>query len=283
MSLGVFAGFSLLTESLLSSELDSEVVSHNSGSSGESGDSAGSGSFSSVLGLELTCSNELSVTSGTDSSLLSAVCVSSSLNSEEVSSISIFVSLNSLASSRESGVFSSVSASLCLFPCHHGSVFSSHDRDGLESLDLLGGSGFDGSEHLASVSNEDLDSNLHGFEHLSSKDLSSGSSLELNSEVSLGLVHLSHELDLDLDLVLEVSSVDMKSAVGVSHDNGDLSEVDLSRDNSSLDVSKFVSHGQPSGSPFTDVDLEAMHLLLGLFLGFGDLDHPGFLVEHLLA
>lgn len=196
-SLGVFAGFSLLTESLLSSELDSEVVSHNSGSSGESGDSAGSGSFSFVLGLELTSSNELSVTSGTDSSLLSAVCVSSSLNSEEVSSIGIFVSLNSLASSHESGFFSSVSASLCLFPCHHGSVFSSHDRDGLESLDLLGGSGFDGSEHLASVSNEDLDSNLHGFEHLSSKDLSGGSSLELNSEVSLGLVHSSHELDLD--------------------------------------------------------------------------------------
>jgi hypothetical protein len=26
-----------------------------------------------------------------------------------------------------------------------------------------------------------------------------------------------------------------------------------------------------------------VHLLLGVFVGFGDLDHPGFLVEHLLA
>ena len=282
-SLGVFAGLSLLTESLLSSELDSEVVSHDSGSSGESGDSTGSGSFSSVLGLELTSSNELSVASGTDSSLLSAVCVSSGLNSEEVSSIGIFVSLHGLASSDESDVLSSVSASLGLFPCHHGSVFSPHDRDGLESLDLLGGSGFAGSEHLASVSNEDLDSKLHGFEHLSSEGLSSGSSLELDSEVSLGLVHHSHVLDLDRELVLEVSSVDDKSAVGVSHDDGHLSEVDLSVDNSSLDVSKSVSHGHPSGSPFTDVDLEATHLVLGVFISFSDLDHPGSLEVHLLA
>lgn len=126
---GVLSSLSAESESLLSSKLDLESSSHDSGCSSESSDSGGSLSLSSVLGLELTMSSKLSVSSGADRSLLSTVSVSSSLNGGEVSEVGKSVSLDSFSADNKSALLSSLSAELGLLPGHHGGVLSSHSAD----------------------------------------------------------------------------------------------------------------------------------------------------------
>lgn len=131
------------------------------------------------------------------------------------------------------------------------------------------------------MSNEDLNSVLHGDEHLKCELFLDSSSLKLNSVVSLGLVHHSHVLHLEVELSLEVLSHADELAVSSSHDNSDLSEVDLGGSSTSLHEVHSTSGSEPSDSPLSHVCLEALDGSLGVNHGDVDLSHPLLLEDHL--
>lgn len=214
-------------ESLLGSDLDLEVSSHDSGSLGKSLNGEGSLSFSGILGLEGTTSQELSSSSSTNGSFLFGESVSSSLDSFQVSSVSLLSGNDSLGFSLVRKFLSLLSTDGVFLPDHHhGEIFSQLDNS-LVSLLLLDLGNKLSLDLLALVDHEDLDGILHSGVHLDGELLLKSSSLDLEVPVMVGLVLESESSELLGDHLLEVDSSGLESVVDLLHGNGDLSEVNL--------------------------------------------------------